>query len=94
MDASAVPNFDGKIVMLLLLNRSTDVTNLLRDVRFEMQGGRLFMIGNVLPHPDQTGPFDNVINGVAWEEVAEYMVFDSVADLAKRVPGPRKRKWL
>ena len=94
MDETGLPDLQGKILMVLLRNRNTEVTNILRDVSLQTQGGRLFLAGKVAGHPDQKGPFDDVANAIAWDEVAEYMIFDDIQDLAGRLgASPRKRKW-
>ena len=75
----AVPDFSGKL--LLVYTSKSRQPAVLEDVRFEMQGGRLFLLGH---YPKSFEWLANVPAAVAWGEVAEYLVFDSLADYEQR----------
>lgn len=80
---SKLPNFKGK--MLSILSENEDTPSLLGDIRFEMQAGRLFVVG-IIPKGGSTGDWVVGLScAIAWDTVQEYIVFDSAADYAKRV---------
>ena len=90
---SKLPNFRGKAVSVVLTG--DDEHRLLFDPLFEMQGGRLFLIGTIPRHGSTKDWVAQLPAGVAWDMVQEYIVFDSVEHYARRLAiyeGKRKRK--
>ncbi|HEY2586788.1 MAG TPA: hypothetical protein VGI81_13675 [Tepidisphaeraceae bacterium] len=74
-----VPNFSGKL--LLVYTSTSRQPAVLENVRFEMQGGRLFLLGR---YPKTFEWLANVAAAVAWDEVVEYLLFDSLDDYEQR----------
>ena len=85
MSISTLPNFTGKVLAVYLVGREGVVTNIMCDVHIEEQAGRLFLVGETVENPSQPLPFAGLKNAVAWDQVAEYVVIDSVEDLYHRL---------
>ena len=80
---SKLPNFKGKMVSILSEGEVTP--SLIADTHFEIQAGRLFLVGTI-PKGGSTGDWVAGLScAVAWETVQEYIVFESAEDYAKRV---------
>ncbi len=70
-----LPDFSGKYISISI--DADGYNHDLKDPRFEMQGGRLFIIGTVPPNATQSDWSVNSRAGVAWEHVTSYNLFDS-----------------
>ena len=86
---SDLPDFTGKVLNLNLADDEAD-----RDLvspTFEMQGGRLFLVGEV-PAGATTSEWSTGARGaVSWESVTSYLVFDSIAHYATAVERSREK---
>ncbi len=75
-----VPDFSGKVASLTICD--DDTNHDLVDPSFELQGGRLFVIGSTpkgATESDWTvGVVCGVVCGVAWDRVTDYFLFDSL----------------
>jgi hypothetical protein len=70
-----LPDFGGKLVMAIF-NRPGEDHTVIQNPRFEEQGGRLFLVGTI---PAGVIPgFDGLPAAVAWENVEQYIVLQSV----------------
>lgn len=79
-----LPDLSRKIVVLYLSNRTYEHVVVMADPEFEIQGERLFLCGSI---PDGVSPNDwavGVRTHVAWAQVEEYLVFDSLEDYLNR----------
>lgn len=82
------PDFRGKAVVLFCRGRDIAFPIVLAYPRFEVQAGRLFLVG-VTPPRDSVGEWaDGVPRGVAWECVDTYVLFDSVEEYLMRLSAP------
>jgi hypothetical protein len=87
---SKYPNFKGK--MISILSEGEVTPSLIADTRFEIQAGRLFLVG-IVPKGGSTGDWVAGLScAVAWETVQEYIVFDSAEDYAERVATYDRKK--
>jgi hypothetical protein len=70
-----LPDFGDKLVMIIF-NRPGEDHAVIQNPRFEEQGGRLFLVGAI---PVGVIPgFDDLPAAFAWEDVEQYIVFQSV----------------
>jgi hypothetical protein len=80
MKTKSLPDFSGKVVLAYFVGDSTAI---LHSPSFQVQGGRLFLVGVV---PKGGSPKDwaaGVTVAVAWDSVQDYFVFPS-ADAYRR----------
>jgi len=87
MKTQQFPSFRGKIV--LFYRRSFDRSSLLKNINFQTHAGRLFVCGAVAPEGSAYNWARGLSIAVAWEEVAEYIVFNSAADYKRRAGSNR-----
>ena len=77
------PDFSGKCISMSLIDDSTNHD--LVDPHFEVQGGRLFIIGTV-PKGATFSDWDaGCISGVAWDRVSGYSLFDSLKHFSSAI---------
>lgn len=79
-----LPDLAGKVVVLYLANRNFEHVVVMENPDFTMQGGRLFLSGEI---PDGVSPNDwaaGIVSSVAWDRVEEYLVFNSLEDYLSR----------
>ena len=85
-----LPDFDRKCVFLSVAGDEHKYT--IDEVRFEMQGGRLFIVGTV-PRGATNGDWcEGAGCAVAWDAVLTYLVFDSSEDYQKGLAKFNKYK--
>lgn len=92
MMKSKLPDFTKKIVVMSF--PTTDGSRTLAHPRWEMQGGRLFLIGAVPVGGSRSDWLKGGVAAVAWDMVSDYLVFDSIADYHNRrnIYAGHKRK--
>lgn len=74
------PDFADKLVMVIF-NRPGEDHTIIQNPRFEKQAGRLFLVGAI---PERVIPgFDGLPVAVAWENVEQYIVLQSVEQYIK-----------
>ena len=68
----------------------------LLNPHFEIQGGRLFIIGTVPLGSTKSDWCANHLGAVAWDRVTDYFLFDSLEDYTKAIrkseSGKKKKK--
>ncbi len=85
-----LPNFRNKLVTLGFSANSDG--SALFDPRWEIQGGRLFLIGTQ-PKGGSTNDWCAGIEAaIAWDQVTDYLVFDSPEHYRKRLAIFEKKK--
>jgi hypothetical protein len=82
MNPKNLPNFKGKILVVEVAGKAT--TYILKDVHFDTQGGRLFLLGTFLRGASQNNWVEGVPVAIGWSRIDHYMIFNSVADYRKR----------
>ncbi|MEP3248084.1 MAG: hypothetical protein ABJN40_05800 [Sneathiella sp.] len=79
-------DFDGKVVSF----GSVDDTLAIKNIRFEYQNDRLFVLGIV---PEGATDNDWAVNrpcAIAWDSVTDYMIFDSEAQYVELMAKTNK----
>ena len=85
-----LPDFSGKVVSLSFA--AADDTNAIEHPHWETQGGRLFLVGTI-PQGGSTRDWCEVIVcAIAWDEVSDYLVFDSADEYRRRLKIYERRK--
>jgi hypothetical protein len=87
-DSLSVPDFRGKVVVLYCRGRTLKYPVVLSDCCFEVQVGRVFLLGKDQPRGRFHGWTDGLRRGVAWESVEEYLVFESLEEYLARLQSP------
>jgi len=73
---NTLPDFSGKCVSMSL--EGDDTSYDLFDPHFEMQGGRLFIVGTVPHDATRSNWCEGCLSAVAWDHVTDYVVLDSL----------------
>ncbi len=60
--------------------------------RWEMQGGRLFLVGTVARGSSTSDWCAGLVIAIAWDQVTDYLVFDSAAHYWKQLSIYERRK--
>ena len=90
---NTTPDFKGKVLSVALKGMSC--TRAIHDPHFEMQCGRLFLVGR---SPKEGSTKDWVAGlhyAIAWDSVMDYAVFDSLYEYLERLHtfyGRKKKK--
>lgn len=77
------PDFGGKCISMRLID--SDCSHDLFDPKFEVQAGRLFLIGVIPEGATDSGWDKNQIGAVAWEQVRNYVLFDDMDAYTKAI---------
>jgi hypothetical protein len=86
----SLPDFSKKVVSFGILGN--DHTYAIDRPRFEKQGGRLFLVGTVPRGGSSRDWSEGVVSAVAWDQVTDYLVFESVKDYRNRLKIYERRK--
>jgi hypothetical protein len=90
MKKTTLPDFTNKVVSLGI--GKDEYTYAINSPRFELQGNKLFLIGTV-PAGGSTGDWcEGATSAVAWDNVTDYLVFDSASRYAKSLLKFKKHK--
>jgi hypothetical protein len=85
-----VPDFTNKFLSVSIAG--DEHTYAIDCPRFETQGGRLFLVGSV-PRGGSTADWsEGVVSAIAWDQVTDFLVFDSAEDYVKRLAKFKKHK--
>ena len=85
-----LPDFSRKLVSVSLAGE--DDGRAVECPQWEMQGGRLFLVGTV-PRGGSTRDWcEGVVSAVAWDQVTDYLVFDSVDHYRERLRIYERRR--
>jgi hypothetical protein len=84
------PDFTKKLVSLSLVG--DEGTRILDCPHWEMQAGRLFLVG-IVPRGGSGGDWcEGIQCAAAWDQVTDYLVFDSAKHYRKQLAIYEKRK--
>ncbi len=87
-----LPDFSTKLISVSLAGE--DDGRALDRPHWEMQGGRLFLVGMV-PRGGSTRDWcEGIVSAVAWDQVTDYLVFDSSEHYRERLRvyvGPKRK---
>jgi len=90
MKTKPLPNFKNKCISVGLYGE--DEGRAVNRPKWEMQGDRLFLVGTV-PRGGSTGDWcEGIVSAVAWDQVTDYLVFDSVDHYRARLKIYERRK--
>jgi hypothetical protein len=90
MKKTTLPDFTSKVVSVGIATDNYGYA--INSPRWETQGGRLFLVGSVPHHGSVRDWAEGAVRGVAWDEVTDYYVFDSIDDFIKRQSEFRRKK--
>jgi len=90
MKKTTLPDFTNKLVSVGLYGEGEGRP--LDCPRWEMQGGRLFLVGTVPSGGSSRDWCEGIVNAVAWDQVTDYLIFDSAKQYLKRLAVYEKRK--
>ena len=79
----ALPDFSKKLISLSLAG--DDDGRAIDRPRWELQGGRLFLVGTVPPGGSTRNWCEGIVSAVAWDKVTDYLVFDSPKHYRERL---------
>jgi hypothetical protein len=82
MKKTIFPDFNNKVVLVGIA--TDDYSYSMNCPRWETQGGRLFLAGTVPRGGSGRDWAEGAVRAVAWDEVTDYLVFDSIKDFHKR----------
>jgi hypothetical protein len=90
MKPSKLPDFSGKVVYVALAGGERyNLT--IASPHWEDHSGRLFLVGQVPPGGSSKDWCLGRVSGVAWDQITDYVVFDSLKDYHEHL-GPFRRK--
>ena len=89
---TGLPDFSKKVVSVSIAGE--DDGRCLEHPHWETQGGRLFLVGVVPGCASKNNWCGGVPSAVAWDQVTDYLVFDSAEHYAEcvRLYEGKKRK--
>lgn len=79
------PDLGDKVVLIYLTNQCDENNVVLERTRFEMQGDKLFIVGVFAEGTTANDWATGVHTAVAWSNVEQYLVFDSLEDYFHRI---------
>lgn len=85
-----LPDLSGKLICIYMTGRS-QARYILQDVSFDIQGGRLFVVGRI---PEDYDKYVTWAKGkpaaIAWDCVDYYILFESVEQFRESLGGSRE----
>jgi hypothetical protein len=86
---TSLPDFAGKTLVVQTRNRPLSNPIILNECELQTQAGKLFLTGvRQACAPELSSWTDGVRCYVAWDDVEEYLVFQSVQDFHSRLCRP------
>ncbi len=86
----SLPDFSKKLVSVSLAGEED--SRAIECPRWEIQGGRLFLVGTVPRRGSTRDWCEGIVSAVAWDQVTDYLVFDSAAHYRERLSIYERRK--
>jgi hypothetical protein len=85
-----LPDFTRKLVSVSL--KGAEDSCAIDRPHWEAQGGRLFLVGTV-PRGGSTRDWcEGIVSAVAWDQVTDYLIFDSADHYRKQLAVYERRK--
>ncbi len=78
-----LPDFSGKCISITIKDDS--LSHDLNNPHFELQGGRLFVVGTVPEGATKSNWVVNCQSGVAWDRVTDYFIFENLESYKKAI---------
>lgn len=85
MNHMSFPDLSGKIVLIYLKGRPPDDSVLLSDASFDVQGGKVFLVGQFAEGASANDWVAGIETALAWDCIEQYFLFDSIDDYMNRV---------
>ena len=79
------PDLSGKIILIYLTNQCDEHNVVLEQAKFQMQGDKLFIVGVFAEGTTANDWATGIPTAVAWSNVEQYLVFDSLEDYFYRI---------
>ena len=83
--------FTGKLVYVALIGDKRYNLTVHRP-HWEKHGGRHFLVGTVPPGGSSRDWSVGAVAGIAWDQVTDYMVFDSIEDYHEHLSAFSRKK--
>ena len=83
MNKDSLPDFSNMVLSIRLIDDSH--SHDLFNSHFEMQGGRLFLVGTIPEIATESGWNGNQTGAVAWDRVQDYCTFPDMDTYVKAV---------
>ena len=74
-------DFSGKVISITITGQ--DVSHDLVDPRFDLQAGRMFIVGSTPKGATESGWAVGALCAVAWDRVTDYFLFESLEQYEK-----------
>ena len=84
LSEESIPDFSDKSVTFYLANVPFEYAVTIDSPKFEIQAGRIFAVGHVVASASNDWSADSIV-AIAWDQVSQYLVFDSVEEYKKKV---------
>ena len=88
--ALQLPDFTSKVISLSLAGE--EWARVLVHPRWEVQGGRLFLVGTIVRGSATNDWCAGLPNAAAWDRVTDYIVFESPEHYAKSLAAYYRKK--
>jgi hypothetical protein len=82
-----IPDLSGKYLQITLSTRSDDAY-LIQDAGFDIQAGRMFVVGRISDAYSGTCWAKGAVVAIAWDTVERYVLFDSLEHFQEEL-----RRW-
>ncbi|MDD2603237.1 MAG: hypothetical protein RBR20_11980 [Desulfobacterales bacterium] len=79
------PDLSNKIVLIYLTNQCDEHNVVLEHPHFEQQGDKMFIVGVFAEGTTANDWATGIPTAVAWDNVEQYLVFDSLEDYFYRI---------
>ena len=91
MKRNKLPDFSSKVVYVALAgDKRYNLT--LVSPHWEDHSGRLFLVGAVPPRGSARDWCVGLVTGIAWDQITDYVVFDSLKDYHERFAAFDRKK--
>jgi hypothetical protein len=85
MASLTFPDLYDKVVLIYLKGRPPDDSVLLVNARFDVQGGKPYIMGEFAEGASANDWVAGITTGIAWDCVEQYFLFHSMEDYMNRV---------
>ena len=90
MKQTRLPDFRTKLVYVRLIGEGYNLA--VDRPKWQVQGGRLFLVGTVPPAGSTRDWSLGETTGIAWDQVSDYIIFDSVEHYNERMAIFERKK--
>jgi len=94
MNSMPFPDLQDKIVLIYLANQCDEHNVVLENPRFEQQGDKLFIVGEFAEGTTANDWAAGIHTAVAWSNVEQYLVFNSLDEYFNRVSMAHENQTL